>query len=238
MNDNSVKELIESFTQYRNLLEPLKEGLHNVSKTYAEIKEDLDALSRNFSGDAAARLEKVHANLAAQAKSGQELSRTIDEYASSGEKYARAVTDMTSRLSGVVELIDSLREIEQSAKRQIERIDELIEEKKSSYDLKGLQKSLDGYNQNVEKISDFINKDIAAVLKQNADKIESIRKENEELSALVASQSKDISTLTEAFSETSAMLKKIVEGSTVNDGYLFDVLDKWAADRRVKVKKD
>lgn len=237
MNDNSIKELIDSFISYRNLLSPLTESLHSVSKTYEEIRTDLDNLSKSFSGNAANQLEKVHATLNAQAKSGQELVKKIDEFSQSGERYSQAVKEMSSRFSDVVNRINSLEEIEKSARSQIERIDTLIAEKKSSYNLKELQKSLDGYNSNVEKISDFINKDIASVLKQNAEKIESIRKENEELSAAVSEQSKDIAALTAMFGETTSLLKKVVEGSTVNEQYLFDAFDKWAADRKVKIRK-
>lgn len=234
---DSIKELIDSFIAYRNLIAPLQDSLHAVSKTYEEIREDLDNLSKNFSGSAANQLEKVHSTLNAQAKSGQELSRRIDEYAQSGERYAKAVADMNARFSQVANRVDSLQEMEKNARSQIERIDALIEEKKASYNLKELQKSLDGYNTNVEKISDFINRDIAAVLKENAEKIEAIRKENEELSKVVVAQSKDIATLTAMFSETTALIKKVVEGSTVNEQYLFDALDEWAADRKIKAKK-
>ena len=237
MDEKSIKELIDSFIAYRNLIAPLQESLHSVSKTYEEIRSDLDNLTKSFSGNAANQLEKVHATLSAQAKSGQELGRRIEEYASSGEKYAQAVKDMSSRFSDVVDRIDSLSEIEKSAQTQLARIDALIAEKRSSYNLKELQKSLDNYNTNVEKISDFINKDIATVLKDNADKIEAIRKENEELSAAVAEQGKDISTLIAEFSNTSALLKKLVEGGSVNEEYLFDAFDKWAEDRKVKIKK-
>ncbi len=237
MSENSMQELIESFIAYRNLLAPLQDSLHSVSKTYEEIRNDLDNLMKNFSGSAANQLEKVHATINAQAKSGQELGRRIEEYAASGEKYAQAVENMSSRFSEVVSRIDSLSEIEKAAQNQLARIDALIAEKRSSYNLKELQKSLDGYNTNVEKISDFINKDIASVLKQNVDKIEAIRKENEELSAAVTEQGKDIATLIAEFSNTSALLKKLVEGSSVNEEYLFDAFDKWAADRKVKTKK-
>ncbi len=237
MSDNSIKELIDSFIAYRNLIAPLQESLRSVSKTYEEIRSDLDNLTKSFSGSAANQLEKVHSTLNAQAKSGQELTRRIEEYSASGEKYAQAVKDMSSRFSEVVNRIDSLSEIEKAAQNQIERIDTIIAEKRSSYNLKELQKSIDGYNTNIEKISDFINKDIASVLKQNAEKIEAIRKENEELSAAVTEQGKDIATLTAVFSETSALLKKLVEGSSVNEEYLFDAFDKWAADRKVKIKK-
>ncbi len=237
MSDNSIKELIDSFIAYRNLIAPLQESLHSVSRTYEEIRDDLDALTKSFSGNAASQLEKVHATINAQAKNGQELGRKIEEYADSGEKYAQAVNNMTARFSEVVKRIDSLSEIERSAQSYLARIDALIAEKRSSYNLKELQKSLDGYNTNVEKISDFINKDIASVLKQNADKIEAIRKENEQLSAAVAEQGKDIAILISEFSNTSALLRKLVEGGSVNEEYLYDAFDKWAADRKVKTKK-
>ena len=237
MSDNSIKDLIESFISYRNLIAPLQESLNTVSKTYEEIRNDLDSLSKSFSAGAPNSLEKVHATLNAQAKSGQELSRRIDEFAQSGERYAKAVNEMSTRFSSVVDRIDALQEIEKSARSQIERIENLIEEKKSSYNLRELKQSLDGYNTNVERISDFINKDIALVLKGNAEKIESIRRENEELSKAVSEQSKDIATLTAMFAETTALLKKVVEGSTVNEQYLFDAFDKWAVDRKVKIKK-
>ncbi|MDE5756294.1 MAG: hypothetical protein K2I23_04320 [Clostridia bacterium] len=237
MNDNSIKELIDSFIAYRNLIAPLQDSLHSVSKAYEEIRNDLDVLTKSFSGNATSQLEKVHTTINAQAKSGQELGRRIEEYASSSEKYAQAVNDMSSRFSEVVSRLDTLGNIEKSAENKLAQIDTLIAEKRSSYNLKELQKSLDGYNKNVEKISDFINKDIASVLKQNADKIENIRKENEELSTAVAAQGKDIAILIEEFSKTSELLKKLVEGSAVNEEYLFDAFDKWAEDRKVKIKK-
>ncbi len=237
ISENSIRELIDSFIAYRNLIAPLQDSLNSVSKSYEEIRNDLDNLTKSFSGNAAAQLEKVHSTINAQAKSGQELGRKIEEYASSSERYAQAVNDMSSRFSDVVNRIDSLGKIEKSAQSQLAQIDNLIAEKKSSYNLKELQRSLDGYNKNVEKISDFINKDIASVLKQNADKIETIRKENEDLSAAVAQQGKDIAVLITEFSQTSELLKKLVEGSSVNEEYLFDAFDKWAADRKVKIKK-
>ena len=144
---------------------------------------------------------------------------------------------MAEAFSGLTQKVEALEETENNARRQIERIDSLIEEKKSSYNLKDLQKSLDRYNVNIEKISDFINKDIATVMKQNADKIEAIRKENEELKAIVTRQNGDIAALADMFAQTTALLRTAVEGSAVNQQYIFEAFDKWAADRKVKIKR-
>ncbi|MDE6303032.1 MAG: hypothetical protein K2M36_05545, partial [Clostridia bacterium] len=110
MNENSIKELIDSFIAYRNLIAPLQESWQSVSKPYEDIRNDLDNLNKSFSGSAAGQLEKVHSAINAQAKNGQELTRRIGEYAASGEKYAHAVEDMSSRFSDVVDRIDSLSE--------------------------------------------------------------------------------------------------------------------------------
>lgn len=237
MTDNSIKELIDSFVAYRELLAPLQESLTAVSKTYGEIRDDLDSLQKNLSGNAAGQLERVHSLLNSQAKSGQELAKSVAEYSKSGERFANAVNEVSTSFADVAKRITSLEETERAARSQIERIDALIEEKKAAYNLKDLQKSLDRYNLNIEKISDFINRDIAAVMKQNADKIENIRKENEELKAIVLQQSKDIAALAQSFVETTALLKTTVEGSSVNEQYLFDAFDKWAAERKVKIVK-
>ena len=234
---NEIKQLIDSFSAYRNVLAPLQESLHSLAQTYGEIRQDLDNLSKSLSGNAGSQLEKIHATLNAQAKSGQELARRIDEYADSGEKYSRAVADMTKRFGDVAAKLDALDQIEKTAEAIMGRLEDLVEEKRASYNVKELQRSLDTYNKNVERISEFINKDIASVLQQNAEKIEAIRRENEALATVVGEQGRAVGELTAMFAETSVLLRKAVESGSVNEEYIFDAFDKWAADRKVKIKK-
>ena len=234
---NDIKQLIDSFSAYRNVLAPLQESLHSLAETYTSIREDLDNLNKSLAGNAGSQLEKIHSTLNQQAKSGQELSRRIDEYAESGEKYSRAVADMTKRFEGIAAKLDAISQIEKTAEAIRGRLEELMEEKRASYNVKELQRSLDTYNNNVERISEFINKDIAQVLQQNAEKIESIRRENEALAQVVGEQGKAVSELTAMFAETSVLLRQAVEKGSVNEEYIFDAFDKWAADRKVKIKK-
>ena len=234
---NDIKQLIDSFSAYRNILAPLQESLHFLAETYGAIREDLDNLTKNLSGNASGQLEKIHATLSQQAANSQQLARKIDEYAEASEKYSRAVADMTERFGEIASRLETIDQIEKTAENIMGRLEELVEEKRSSYNVKDLQRSLDVYNKNVEKISEFINDDIAAVLRQNAEKIESIKRENEALTVVVGEQGRAIGELTAIFAETSTLLKKVVEQGAVNQEYLFDAFDKWAADRKVKIKK-
>ena len=235
--NNDIKQLIDSFAAYRNVLAPLQESLHSLAETYGAIREDLDNLTKSLSGNAGGQLEKIHATLSAQAKSGQELEKKIDEYADSSDRYSRAVADMTKRFGEIGDKLDAINQIEKTAESLMGRLEDLLEEKRVTYNVKELQRSLDAYNNNVEKISEFINKDIAQVLQQNAEKIEAIRRENEALATVVGEQGKAVSELTAMFAETSLLLRKAVESGSVNEEYIFDAFDKWAADRKVKIKK-
>lgn len=232
-----IQQLIDSFVAYRNVLAPLQESLRYLSETYEAIRTDLDSLTKSFSENSSNRLNQIHTMLNSQAKSGQELSRKIDEYAASGENYSRAVKDMTRRFEEVAKRIEILSDMDRRAEEMMSQLEEIISEKRASYNLKELQRSLDAYNKNVEKISEFINKDIATVLQQNAEKIESIHKENRALAEVVGSQGKAVSELTATFAETSLLLRKTVESGSVNEEYLFDAFDRWATDRKVKIKR-
>lgn len=234
---NELKELIDSFVAYRNVLTPLEENLRGIASTYSSIRDALDDINRTFAPGTGVQLDKIHSTLSAQARSGKELTQKIDEYAVSGEKYAKAVSDMTERFDDVAKKLEIVTQMEKSAESILSKLETMIEEKKTSYNLKDLQKSLDAYNKGVEKISDFINKDVGAVLQENAKKIEEIRKENEALSAALAEQNKTVASLSGYFAETSSLLRKTLEGGAVNEEYLFDAFDKWAADRKVKIKK-
>ena len=234
---NDIKQLIDSFSSYRNVLGPLQESLHFLAETYGAIRDDLNNLSKNLSGNARDQLDKIHQTLTQQAASSQQLAKRIDQYAEASETYTNAVADMTQRFGQIATKLDTIDQIEKTAEGIMGRLEELVEEKRASYNVKDLQRSLDVYNKNVERISQFINEDIASVLMQNAEKIEAIKKENEALTMVVGEQGKAITELTAIFAETSSLLKRVVEQGSVNEEYLFDAFDKWAADRKVKIKK-
>ena len=234
---NEFKELIDSFIAYRNILTPLQESLRSVVESYGSIKDDLTRLDKTFSGETKQQLDKIYSTLSAQAKSSQELAQKIEKFSESSDKYIQAVTEMTNKFSGIEQKLRAVDELEKTAEAQLSRLDEIIEEKRVSYNVKDLQRTLDSYNKNVEKVSEFINKDIALVLQQNGKTIDEIRRENESLSKEVAQQNKTVAELIGTFRETTSLLRKSVDSESVNEEYLFDILDKWASDRKVKIKK-
>lgn len=232
-----LQELIEAFIAYREVLTPLTDNIKAVVDAYGGIRSDVERLDKAFSGETKTQLDKIYNSLSAQAKSSRDLTQKIDEFAKSGEKYGQAVSDMTAKFAAIEDRLSAIDRLEKTAEEQLARLDAIVNEKKVTYNVKDLQKSLDQYNKNVERVSEFINKDVAAVLQDNGKKIEEIRRENEAISAALAEQNKTVKELTYAFRETTEALRNTVEGEEVNEAYLFDILDKWALSRKVKVKR-
>lgn len=236
-NDKEISSLIESFKQYRDLLSPVEANLKNFADTYQNMKDDIQKLNTAFGGNLQGQLDKIYKDLSSQAEKSKVLMTDINKFASSTSKYVAQVESLIAICSNLESKIKMVDEIQKRAEDQIDRLNEIIEEKKRTYDLKQLEKNLDSYNTNVQKVSEFINKDVADVLKSNSDQIGQIHDKNNSVLESLLDEKQDIASLVESYKSTNELLKKVVEKNDVNMSYIFDIIDKWAEDRKVKTRK-
>jgi chromosome segregation ATPase len=238
MENNDVKALIEAFRAYRDLLFPLQEGLHDFAQTYDSLRSDIDKLNASFGGDLQGNLDKIYKNLSRQAENAADLSSRIDQFVKVTNKYTADFSKLLSTLEKIEERLNAVNELESKAEEQIGKLDAILEEKKRSYNIRELQKTLDTYNANVQKVSEFINKDVAESLSQNYKKLEDIRNGNETLSRLIEGENGKIEAMLETCKSTGELLRRAVEKEDLNEDYIFDILDKWAERRKVlRLKK-
>ena len=78
------------------------------------------------------------------------------------------------------------------------------------------------------------NKDVAENIVSNTRAIQSIKDGNENIAKCLQDEKKSIDALAEAYVSSNEVLKKLVEKQDVNEEYIFEILDRWAEDRRVK----
>lgn len=237
MDNNEVNALIDAFVGYREMLVPIQADMHEFLETYGALKSDVDKLNTAFSGDVQARLSEIYKNLASQAEKSEELTRKVDQFLKSSEKYTEGVSNLISMFQNIETRISSVNEIEKQAEEQIGRLDTMIEEKRRNYDLKDLKKSLDAYNANLQTVGEFINKDVAENIIENTNSIKEIKSGNENIAKRLEEEKQSIDALAETYKSSNALLKKIVEKEDVNEEYIFDIIDRWAESRKVKTKK-
>ena len=237
MDNNEVNALIDAFVGYREMLVPIQTDMHEFLETYGALKNDVDKLNTAFSGDVQGKLSEIYKNLASQAEKSEELTRKVDQFLKSSAKYTEEVDSLISMFKSIQDRISTVNEIESKAEEQIGRLDSIIEEKRRNYDLKDLKKSLDAYNANLQTVGDFINKDVAENIIENTNSIKEIKDGNQSIAKRLEEEKKTVDELVETYKSSNELLKKIVEKQDVNEAYIFDILDKWAEDRKVKIKK-
>ncbi|MBE5755930.1 MAG: hypothetical protein E7341_04595 [Clostridiales bacterium] len=237
MENSEVNALIDAFIGYREMLVPIQNDMHDFLETYDALRNDVDKLDAAFSGDVQGKLQQIYKTLADQAEKSEALVRKVDEFLKSTTKYTEEVENLMTMFESIQGRISAVNELETKAEEQISKLDEVLEEKRKNYDLKDLKKSLDQYNANLQNVNDFINKDVAENIVENSKAIQEIKSGSENIAKRLEEEKSSVEKLTEVYSSSNALLKKIVEKNDVNEEYIFDIIDKWAEDRKVKTKK-
>ena len=236
MENSEVNALIDAFIGYREMLVPIQNDMHEFLETYDALRNDIDKIDKAFSGDVQGKLTEIYKTLSSQAEKSEVLTRKVDEFLKSTTKYTEEVSSLMKMFESIQSKISIVNDIETKAEEQILRLDEILEEKKRNYDLKDLKNSLDKYNSNLQSVSEFINKDVAENLVENTKTIQEIKSGNSNVVAHLQEEKSSIVELSENYKATNELLKKILEKNDVNEEYIFDIMDKWAEDRKVKVK--
>ncbi len=237
MDNNEVKNLIDAFKGYRDLLTPIQSNLNDFIETYDEVKGDIERLNSAFSGDVKGNLDKIYRNLSSQAEKSADLSSAIDRFLRASGKYLADTEKLIGTLSRISDSLGAVNAIEAKAEEQLGKLDSVLEEKRKNYNVKELQKTVESYNENVRKMSDFINRDVALTVADSNKTLSDMKSTNKALLESISSETAAVSDLAAKYAENNALLRKIVEKKDVDEAYIYDMLDAWAEDRKVKRKK-
>lgn len=235
--NDEILQLTEAFREYRDMLVPLKDSLFSFADNYESVKSNIVRLNNAFDGDIQGKLQMIMNNLNSQAQKANDLATRIDQFVGLTNKYVSETEKVFSMFSSLEKSLKTVNDLEKRAEDTIDRIDAIAEEKKKSYNLTQLQRSLESYNSNIQTVSEFINKDVAKVMTDNSKKLESIKNSTDSVERSLADEGKTLQELAKTYSETNTLLRSLVEKNDVNEEYLFDILDRWAESRRVKTKK-
>lgn len=237
MENEQLKELISAFIDYRNLLIPLQENLKEFTGTYFLVKEDVDKLNIALSGEVKDKMSSIYSLLANQAEKSNQLTQKVDQFLIASNKYSNEIDKLLNSFNEVEKKIINMNNLEGKVEAQIQKIENLIEAKENSYSVKDLQKSMDTYSKNLQGVGEFINKEVAGSVIENAKTLEEIKKDHKIMLSELENQGKAINDLAYQYKISKDFINTVVQNQDVNEAYLFEVLDKWAKERKVKIKK-
>ena len=237
MDNNQLKDLINSFKGYRDLLAPVQKNLVEFMTTYDDMKENIDKLQNSFGGEVKKGLEEIFSKMSAGADKANALAAQVDKLSSAANNYSQKINSAATALEKIEQRLSSVTEIETRAERALGKLDELLEAKAKSYDLKALQSSLDKYNDEVKKVAGFVNNDVGSIILESHDSLGALKGGVEQIVKAREGEKQTLEGLLKSFASTENYLKTITENKDINEAYMFEILDNWALSRGVKTKK-
>ena len=236
-NDKEIENLINAFVEYRNLLSPIEQNLKNFADTYENMREDIKQLNQSFDGNIPKKLDAIYNDIFKQFEKSKDLSSQIDSFKQKTDKFSSQMDKLIELFSNIENKINRIDDIEKRVTNQIDKLESIVDKKSKVYNIKELEKNLETYTESVQKINDYINKDIGVMLKNNDEKLSLIRDKNESVLENLLNEKNNIEDLISKYDESNKLIKKVFEKEDVNEQVIFDLLDKWASERGVKTKK-
>ena len=136
--NNEIKNLIETFKEYRDLIGPIEESLKAFSVSFNSIGEDIKNLNSGFDGNIQTKLDKIYKELSGQAEKSKNLAVEVDRFLTSTNKYVSGIDNLIKLCEKIDNKLAIVNNIQSKAESQIEKLDNIIEEKKKTYDIKHL----------------------------------------------------------------------------------------------------
>ena len=171
MDNNEIRSLIATFKEYRDLLTPIEQNLKEFSLSFDSISGDIKNLNSSFDGNVQQKLDNICKDLAEQVEKAKHLSTQVDTFMTSTNRYVNSVDRLITLCGRIEEKLSTVDKIQNEAEAQIEKLDNIIEEKKKTYNIKQLEKNLETYNIGVQKVSEFINSSFFSFFKHEPYKI-------------------------------------------------------------------
>ena len=237
MDNAEIKTLITVFKAYRDELEPIRQNLSAFVEAYERASGDIEKLNEAMSGDIKGNLEKIGKSLSEQADKAAELKQSVTGFTACCEKYFSNANRLSEAMSRISDRMEKTVATEARAEQDLARLEAFLEERKRAYDIKSLSDSLRRYTENVEKIGDFVDKSVAKAIGESNLRLKEILESEAALAKELAEEKKSTEELLNEYRESNKLLWRAVEGNDVNTEYVYEILDKWALDRKVKTKK-
>lgn len=237
MDNAEVRNLIEAFKGYRDLLGPVQENLSSFIAAYESVSGDIARLDEALSGDIKGNLDRIYRTLSEQAAKATDLSSRIDRFTASSDRYISSVEKLSSTVEKVAGKFEAVNAIEERAERDLGKLESMLEERKRAYDVKSLGDSLEKYSENVLKISEFVDTSVAGTMKENNKKLSEVIAANGEILKELTGEKKALEALIAEYRESNRLLKSAVENNDVNLNYVYEIMDNWAEDRKIRKGK-
>ncbi|MCK9575117.1 MAG: hypothetical protein WCX32_04715 [Clostridia bacterium] len=230
-NTKEIADLIGEFTNHTKVIETVNENFTNFMHAYKQIKESLEKL--NIDIKSKQNIEKAMNDLVDKGTllvgDITVLSQKVNKLESLINPIAEQIENLNTSFKKLINFDENVQAILNSVSKTNETIDKL--------DLKQITTTLESYNQKMEQTKTIFEQDVKKAFNTNNARIDYMLKDVSSIVKNADSANTHLEELVKQQVELQTIISKLVDKNTFQMEYLYDVLDKWAEERKVKLSK-
>jgi len=230
-NTKEIADLIGEFTNHTKVIETVNENFTNFVHAYKQIKESLEKL--NIDIKSKHNIEKAMNDLLGKGEllvvDITVLAEKINKLESLINPIAEQIENLNTSFKKLINFDENVQAILNSVSKTNETIEKL--------DLNQITKMLDSYSQKMDQTKTIFEQDVKKAFNVNNAKIDNMIKDVSFVLKNADTTSTRLELLVKQQVELQAVIAKLVDKNTFQMEYLYDVFDKWAEERKVKLSK-
>jgi len=231
IKEKEITDLITEFSKHTKVIEKVNENFASFVQAYKVIKESLEKLNVDV-------------------KSKQTIEHTMNDLVSKSQNMVGDINVLSGKINKLENLINPISEqienLNTSFKKLInfeENVQKILNnvnktnETIEKLDLNQINDALVSYNEKMEQTKNIFEKDVKKSFDTNNAKIDAMVSDVNSVLKNADSQNTHLEELVNQQSSLQAILTKIADKNTFQMEYLYEILDKWADERKVKTNK-
>lgn len=216
-----LTQIINHFAEERELLSQSVQGIEEFVKTYTELKIFLDDFKGKENINVSDNLSNINKELNA-------MNEIVNSYNSNlSGKYKKLQEDFD-------QLLKKYQTLETSQKKLtnfVDKIDNFMQVL-TKLDLNEMAASLNNNQTKVEKLNALVEKDLKEQIEKNNKNVQSVIISFKQFIEASKKQQTEVNKIAQETKVTNDLLKEMSKSNNINQAVLFELMDKWAEERK------
>lgn len=217
----ALDQILDHFAEERDLLSKTVKGIEEFASSYKEIKTILDEFKGEDNLSVSNSLLNINSELISIDESVKNYNTNL------AEKY----TEITEDFKNLFKKYDVLLESQKELTSFIEKIDNFMETL-NSLNMNEIINSLNENERKVERLNELVEKDLKEQIKHNNEVVGKVVTVFDEFIKTNNQQQMNVKQIADETQATNKLLKELSKSNNINEGVLFELMDKWAEDRK------
>jgi len=236
MDKDTLERIINEYADSRKLMESVNSNINEFIEAYKEVSNKLNKLQRPDDIELKEKIDGLEKKLGTIDESIKEYKEILDNNINVATKINKSIINSDNAIKQINEKLTPTLELITNTLGAMNNFNTIVESF-SQVDFSSLEKNIPEYTSQIVSLNKNVKKNIADKIKTNDIAFEKLHKSVSKVVDNSDNQTNTLGDISTKLLDTNMLLEEIVTKGNVDEQMIYEILDKWAESRNIKIKK-